>query len=397
MAVRASDFDYPLDEALIAQEPLARRDQSRLMVLRRADRRVEHHVFSELPALLRAGDVMVLNTTAVIPAKFACRRKTGGRVEGLFLRERAVGEWEVMLRGAGRCRGGEELPMEGTGDVSLRLVEDLGEGRWRVAVAPPAGAMEVLGKFGATPLPPYIRRRGPDREEADRPRYQTVYASVPGAVAAPTAGLHFTPELLRRLEEAGVQLAKVTLHVGTGTFLPVKSEDLSHHAMHSEWYDLPATAADLLNAARREGRRIVAVGTTSVRVLETAWHGSQGRSAHPAEPCLAATQRGACVSGEHGANTLPSGSPLNGIDGHATPFTPQSGWTDIFIYPPYEFRAVDALVTNFHLPRSTLLMLVAAFCSPGSTDGIGMILAAYEQAAQLRYRFYSYGDAMLIE
>jgi S-adenosylmethionine:tRNA ribosyltransferase-isomerase len=196
----------------------------------------------------------------------------------------------------------------------------------------------------------------------DRHRYQTIYASVPGAVAAPTAGLHFTPELFRGLEEAGHPIARVTLHVGMGTFLPVKGEELSEHAMHAEWYELPEAAASTLSAARREGRRIVAVGTTSVRVLETVARHEDAAS-----------------------------------DGAPPAFAPQSGWTDIFLYPPCEFRAVDALITNFHLPRSTLLMLVAAFCSPGQTDGLPLILDAYAQAARLRYRFYSYGDAMLIE
>jgi S-adenosylmethionine:tRNA ribosyltransferase-isomerase len=387
--IRAGDFDYPLDESLIAQEPLARRDQSRLMVLGRGDGRVEHHVFSDLPALLRKGDLLAVNQTLVVPARFACRRKSGGRIEGLFLRELAAGHWEVMLKGAGRCKLGDELPFENAGetppggdgrmpspppathmgetpmphagDAALRLVEDLGGGRWRVAVAPAVGAMELLGGLGQSPLPPYIRRRSRDREELDRTRYQTVYASVPGAVAAPAAGLHFTPELLARLGERGIQIARLTLHVGLGTFQPVKVEDLSRHSMHSEWYDLPAPAADALNAARREGRRIVAVGTTSLRVLETVAGGA-----------------------DRGGQCPPH-------------FSPQTGWTDIFIYPPYQFRAAGALITNFHLPRSTLLMLVAAFCSPGTTDGIRVIMDAYAQAANLRYRFYSYGDAMLIE
>jgi S-adenosylmethionine:tRNA ribosyltransferase-isomerase len=391
MEIRASDFDYPLDETLIAQEPLPQRDQSRLMVLRRRERSLEHHVFRELPSLLRKGDVLVVNETAVIPARFACRRNSGGRVEGLFLREREPGEWEVLLGRAGRCRIGEELAFEfptrapreeaelaprggpepahpeagrsaGAGPSTgarLRLLQNLSAGRWRVGVVPARAAREVLLEVGATPVPPYIRRRGGEREDMDRPRYQTVYASVPGAVAAPTAGLHFTPELFRELQAAGHPIARVTLHVGMGTFLPVKGEELSRHAMHAEWYELSEAAADTLNAARRELRRIVAVGTTSVRVLETA------ARRQPA-----------------------SGTPL---------FAPQSGWTDIFLYPPCEFRAVDALITNFHLPRSTLLMLVAAFCSPGQTDGLPLILDAYAQAARLRYRFYSYGDAMLIE
>lgn len=378
--VQAADFDYPLEEELIAQQPLERRDQSRLMRLRRVDGAISHHVFRELPRLLRPGDLLVLNDTRVILARITCRRASGGRIEGLFLREIRPGRWEVMLKGAGRCRPGECLELLGA-DETLRLEHNLGEGRWELDVlrfgqlmATPAA--ELLERAGSPPLPPYIRRGGrdshPGQEGAeqqdaqppaagrpaspsdDRLRYQTVYAERPGAVAAPTAGLHFTPELLAELEQGGMELARVTLHVALGTFAPVKHEDLAEHPMHEEWYELPPGTAERLNAARDAGRRIVAVGTTSVRVLESA------------------------------------ASP----DGR---FAPASGWTRIFLYPPAAFRAVDALITNFHLPRSTLLMLVAAFCKPGSTDGLPMILRAYEEARRLRYRFYSYGDAMLIE
>ena len=360
MALRTSDFDYPLDGDLIAQEPLAQRDCSRLMVLSRRDGSRAHHVFAELPSLLRPGDLLVLNDTRVVPARFFCRRKTGGKIEGLFLRSVSPGTWEVLLRNAGRCRIGERIALATAAErIELVLQEALGEGAWRVGVAPPRPAAEVLAQAGRTPLPPYIRREAaPDRppatEAEDRRRYQTVYAARDGAVAAPTAGLHFTERLFEGLAERGVETARVTLHVGLGTFAPVKSEDLAAHAMHREWHELPAAAATALNAARAEGRRIVAVGTTSVRVLESAV-GPAGR------------------------------------------FGAASGWTDIFIYPPAEFRATDALITNFHLPRSTLVMLVAAFCCPGGTDGVRMILGAYADAVRRRYRFYSYGDAMLIE
>ena len=364
MALHAADFDYPLDEALIAQQPLERRDESRLMVLNRSSGRVEHRVFRELPGLLRKGDLLVVNETRVVPARFFCRRRTGGRIEGLFLRQERTGAWEVLLKGAGRCRPGEELPLQPAARpesavVSIRLVEGLGGGRWRVDVSPPREAMDILGRFGATPLPPYIRRAGREQEPLDRPRYQTVYASVPGAVAAPTAGLHFTPELIERLKDRGIQVAPLTLHVGPGTFQPVKEDDLWRHHMHAEWYDLPAGTADALNAARREARRIVAVGTTTLRVLETVAASAPERG-HP-------------------------------------PYAARSGWTDLFVYPPREFRSAGALITNFHLPRSSLLMLVAAFSSPGRTDGIETIRRAYAEAQRLRYRFYSYGDAMLIE
>jgi len=352
MALRTDDFDYQLPAELIAQAPASRRDRCRLMLLERATGRASHHLFSDLPKLLRPGDVLVLNDTRVIPARFECRRRTGGRVEGLFLRELAPGRWEVMLRGAGRCKPGERLSLLGAADVTATLSADRGAGLWEIAIAPTRPAEELLERIGRTPLPPYIRRPGPLTDPQDRQAYQTVYARRPGAVAAPTAGLHFTGELLAQLRAGGMELVWVTLHVGLGTFAPVKADRVEDHRMHAEWYELPPATAEALASARAEGRRIVAVGTTSVRVLET----------------VAATG----------------------------PFRPASGWTELFIHPPAEFRAVDALLTNFHLPRSTLLMLVAAFCSPGSTEGIRTILAAYAEAVQRRYRFYSYGDAMLI-
>ena len=351
MTVQTSDFNFELDERLIAQEPLEQRQQSRLMRLRRDDKSLSHHVFGDLPLLLRKGDLLVLNDTAVIPAKFLCQRSSGGKIEGLFLREECVGLWEVMLKNAGRCRPGESLTFAGDRGVEVRLHENLLEGRWRVRVSPAKGAVEILEALGSTPLPPYIRRAS--EQPSDRRRYQTVYARRPGAVAAPTAGLHFTPELLGRIQESGVELARVTLHVGPGTFLPVKVEDVTQHPMHREWYELPEEAARQIAAAREQGRRVVAVGTTSVRVLETIAAGA--------------------------------------------PWAACSGWTDIFLYPPATFRSVDAMITNFHLPRSTLLMLVSAFASPGSTEGIATILAAYRQAMAMGYRFFSYGDAMLIE
>jgi len=354
------DFDYDLPPELIAQSPHPQRDASRLLALCRADGQTRHHVFAELPSLLRKGDLLVLNDTRVIPAKFSCRRGTGGKVDGLFLREISSGVWEVLLRNVGRGGAGGRIALVGAEDVRLELRENLGEGRWRVGVDPPGSAIEVLQRAGRTPLPPYIRRAGPSRDQADRDRYQTVHAAKPGAVAAPTAGLHFTAELLEKLRRRGVGVASVTLHVGLGTFAPVKAQRLEEHEMHAEWYELPGETADLLNAARREGRRVIAVGTTSVRVLETV-------AAQPQ------------------------------ATGGQSRFSHDTGWTDIFIHPPCRFRAVDALITNFHLPRSTLLMLVAAFCSPGRTSGLGMILNAYREAIRLRYRFYSYGDAMLIE
>jgi len=357
MSLILSDFDYRLPPEMIAQKPLQRRDDSRLMVLNRRDGSLSHRMFRDLPELLRGGDLLVLNDTRVVPARLAARRRTGARIAGLFLRELALGEWEVMLRGAGRCRPGEPLELA-AGLAEMTLRENLGSGAWRVSIAPAAPAAEMLEHAGGTPLPHYIRRpSGAKDDAADRERYQTVYAASPGAVAAPTAGLHFTPELLDGIREKGAETCAVTLHVGVGTFAPVKTQLVSRHRMHKEWYRLDSRAAEAVNLARRRGGRVVAVGTTALRVLETA------------------------------ARSAASDRKLE----------PSSGWTDLFIYPPADFLAAGALITNFHLPRSTLLMLAAAFCSPGSTEGVAMILSAYRQAVEAGYRFYSYGDAMLIE
>ena len=354
MPLSAADFDYSLPQELIAQHPLGQRDQSRLMVLRRKDRATEHRIFADLPELLQGNDLLVLNDTRVLPARLACRRKSGARIEGLFLCEPARGRWQMMLKNAGRCKVGEALVLEGTEGLQLTLCEKLQQGQWLAKVNSDSAAVEILDRCGLTPLPPYIRREARTADDADRLGYQTVYASRAGAVAAPTAGLHFTWPLMESLSRRGVEMVYVTLHVGVGTFAPVKVQDLPRHRMHAEWYELPSQAAEKLNAARSQQRRIVAVGTTSARVLET-------------------------------------------VAARGLPLGPASGWTDIFIYPPAHFRAVDALITNFHLPRSTLLMLVAAFCDPGGCGGVKVILDAYAEAARLRYRFYSYGDAMLIE
>jgi len=359
MPVETGDFNFHLPSELVAQQPADRRDASRMLVLDRSTGELAHRVFTDLPDQLQSGDLLVLNDTRVIPARFFCRRRTGGRIEGLFLCERPGGEWEVMLKGAGRCRPGEPLSLLGAEDVQLTLAENCGAGQWRLTVAPAIPAVELLERVGQTPLPPYIRRPDASQEGLDRPRYQTVYADRPGAVAAPTAGLHFTDEVFARLADRGVETTRLTLHVGAGTFLPVTADSPADHKMHAEWYDLPAAAAEAVSSARAAGRRVIAVGTTSVRLLEA----------------VARDQRLA--------------------DGRR-PLRPTTGWTDIFLYPPAEFLAVDALVTNFHLPRSTLLMLVAAFCSPGDTAGIATILDAYAEAVRQEYRFFSYGDAMLI-
>jgi S-adenosylmethionine:tRNA ribosyltransferase-isomerase len=342
--MRTDAFDYDLPAHLIAQEPAARRDTSRLMVLRRASATIEHHVFSALPDLLAHGDLLVLNDTRVVPARLLGRRaRTGGKWEGLFLRQTAEGLWELLCQSRGWLVEGEAIAVE-PGPLLLTLERRTAEGRWLARPQSPGPTFELLQKHGHVPLPPYVRKGR--AAETDRERYQTVYARTPGAVAAPTAGLHFTPELLARLDERAIRRAFVTLHVGLGTFAPIQTENIEEHRMHREWGELPAPTAEAVAACKARGGRVVAVGTTSVRVLET----------------VAATG----------------------------PVRPWSGETDLYIYPPYAFRVVDALITNFHLPRTSLLCLVSAIA------GVELIRWAYKTAIAEEYRFYSYGDAMLI-
>jgi S-adenosylmethionine:tRNA ribosyltransferase-isomerase len=340
--MRLSDLDYALPPELIAQEPAPERAGARLLVLERATGARRHARVADLPGLLRRGDLLVLNDARVIPARVRGRRPSGGRLEVLFVRpcEEWPGEWEVLVRGGPRA--GEEVHFpEGRGE----WVASLGEGTWRVRLAIEGPVSDWLERVGEVPLPPYIRRpAGPS--EADRARYQTVYARTPGAVAAPTAGLHFTPELLAALADAGIETATLTLHVGPGTFQPIRADDVEGHRMAPERYELSADSAARVAAARAAGRRVVAVGTTTVRTLESV------------------AARGPLVAG--------------------------AGEADLFIRPGHDFRVVDALLTNFHLPRSTLLALLAAF------GGWERIRAAYEEAVERRYRFYSYGDAMLV-
>jgi S-adenosylmethionine:tRNA ribosyltransferase-isomerase len=346
--MRTDELDFDLPPELIAQTPPERRSASRLLHYRIADGSVEHRTFSDLPGLLRPGDLLVFNDARVIPARFTLRKDTGGRIEGLFLSENGPGEWNVLLKGLGR---GTPAAMRFADDpaVTMRVLEKGEGGEYRVAVMPAEPAPRLLERLGRMPLPPYIRREKEhdDRDELDRARYQTVFAKAPGAVAAPTAALHFTPELLDAISAHGVERAFVTLHVGMGTFKPVTTETLEGHAMHVESYSISSEAADALNRAKAEGRRIVAVGTTSARVLE-----SQPRD---------------------------------------RPFEAKTGETGIFIYPPYRFGHVGALVTNFHLPRSTLIALVAAM------TGLEEQRRLYRIAIENNYRFFSYGDAMLIE
>lgn len=347
-----AELDYELPERLIAQVPADRRTDSRLLVLDRATGELLDYRFSDLPQLLQPSDLLVLNNTRVLPAKFRLQRRTGGRIDGLFLHERGVGAWEVMLRNASRLKADEPLDFVGREPSCpwiVRAREHLGHGRWVVSVEPGDGAVEILARVGWSPLPPYIHRSADDSDgdRLDTERYQTVYARQPGAVAAPTAGLHFTGQLLDDLARRGVERVEVTLHVGLGTFSPVTVDDLADHEIHAEWFSLDAAVARRINEHRAAGGRVVAVGTTSVRVLES------------------------CVD--------PDGR-----------LKPQSGWTRVFCYPPYRFRGVDALLTNFHLPRSTLLALVMAFA------GVERVRQAYRHAVAQEHRFFSYGDAMLI-
>jgi S-adenosylmethionine:tRNA ribosyltransferase-isomerase len=345
--MRIEELDYELPPHLIAQEPSPERDRSRLLVVRRGGPVLGHHVFRDLPGLLEPGDLLVLNDTRVLPARLIGRRsRTGGKWEGLFLRALADGTWELLCQSRGRLVVGETVlaePPGGGEPLRLRL-EGRAGGHWLARPEEAGAAPELLGRYGHVPLPPYIRkgRAGP----GDRERYQTVFADRAGAVAAPTAGLHFTPAVFEAMRQRGVEWRFVTLHVGVGTFEPVRAEDLHEHRVRPEWGDLTAATAEAVAACRARGRRVVAVGTTAVRVLETA------------------------------AREGPGG--------------PWSGETGLTVCPPFEFRAVDALVTNFHLPRSSLLLLVAAF------TGLESLRAAYATAVREGYRFYSYGDAMLI-
>lgn len=348
-------FDYPLPERLIAQRPVARRDESRLLVVHRAEKRLEHRLFKDLPEYLRSGDTLFRNNAAVIPARLHAQRPSGGQVECLLLRPATnPEEWWCLLR------PGKKLPVDATfglpGLFTGTVREKTTDGTVRVSFQTERGnILDVANRIGEMPLPPYIAERHDDAERTtDRERYQTVYADRGHqvAAAAPTAGLHFTPELLAQIQHAGIGFADLTLHVGLGTFRPIMTENIEDHAIHREVYEIPAEAQHQLFAPT--GRRI-AVGTTSVRTIE------------------------------------------DYLTRHRTPLAqPVMGEAEIFIYPPRPFAGVDALITNFHQPRSTLLCLVAAFLTPGSTEGIPWLKTIYAEAVAREYRFFSYGDAMLI-
>jgi S-adenosylmethionine:tRNA ribosyltransferase-isomerase len=355
--MQTADFDFVLPPELIAQHPAPKRDESRLLVLHRGENRVEHRRFPDLLEFLRPGDVLVLNNSRVIPARLrGVNAKTGGKFEILLLEENAPNDWWTMMRPGKNARIGTQIILHDadgkTGGIRATVAETSDEGHRRLQFSGTPDISRELDRLGEVPLPPYIQRHSQLPEDKDR--YQTVFAKTDGSVAAPTAGLHFTPELLEQIRARGVQICFITLHVGPGTFLPVKTESLAAHKMHEERFELSDEAANLINAAKNSSRRVIAAGTTTVRVLETVAAQNNGKLAKNA------------------------------------------GKTGIFIHPPFSFRVVDALLTNFHLPRSTLLMLVSAFAAPGETHGREMILRAYAEAIREHYRFFSYGDAMLI-
>lgn len=357
--MRTADFNFEVPSELVAQRPPEVRDTSRLLVLHRESGRLEHRRFPDFLEYLRPRDVLVLNNSKVIPARLrGVNARTGGQFELLLVEETARNDWWVMLRPGKRAREGMAIeikdPSGARTGIQALVVEKNAEGHRRVRFSGVGDILDATWQLGEVPLPPYIERAGTSSMDEDRERYQTVFAEPAGSVAAPTAGLHFTRSLLQRIEEMGVEICFVTLHVGLGTFAPVKSENLTEHTMHEERFELSADAAEAVNRARAAGGRVIAVGTTTLRVLETAGAGSTGRVA------------------------------------------PATGRTRIFIYPPYTFRVVDALLTNFHLPCSTLVMLVSAFAAPGKTEGRDKVFAAYAEAVRERYRFYSYGDAMFL-
>ena len=340
--MKTRDFYYELPPELIAQEPLSDRSASRLMVLDKTTGQVEHRHFYDIADMLCEGDTLILNDTKVLPARlYGVKEGTGGAIEFLLLHKHTLDTWEVILKPGRKAKKGARFVF-GNGELKAEILDIVNEGNRLVKFEYDGVFEEVLDRLGEMPLPPYITKKLEDKD-----RYQTVYAKNPGSAAAPTAGLHFTPELIEKIKQKGVNIGYVTLHVGLGTFRPVKAEEITDHKMHSEFYILPEETAELVNRTKECGKRVVSVGTTATRVLETA-----------------------------GMN----GMPLKG----------QTGWTDIFIYPGREFHVIDALITNFHLPESTLIMLVSALA------GRENVLNAYSEAVRQKYRFFSFGDAMFI-
>ena len=340
--MKTSDFFYDLPEELIAQDPLEDRTASRLLVLNRETGAIEHKIFSDVIDYLNEGDCLVIHNTRVIPARLIGEKEdTGGKVEVLLLKRRANDVWETLVKPGKKLRPGARVTF-GDGRLKAEILEIAEEGNRLVRFYYEGIFEEILDSLGEMPLPPYITHKLEDKE-----MYQTVYAKYDGSAAAPTAGLHFTKELLSKIEEKGIKIASITLHVGLGTFRPVKVDDVNNHHMHTEWYEVNAEAADIINETKRNGGRVICVGTTSCRTIES-------------------------VADENGYMKA------------------KTGETDIFIYPGYKFKVMDGLITNFHLPESTLVMLVSAFA------GKENVLAAYETAVKERYRFFSFGDAMIL-
>ncbi len=339
--MKTSDFDFDLPQELIAQTPLERRDASRLLTLGKTTGETRHLHFYDLPSLLRPGDCLVLNDSRVLPARLIGKRSGGGACEVLLLIDRGDKVWECLVRPGKKLRPGAKVTF-GEGELSAEIVGEVEGGNRLVRFDYEGIFLEVLERLGKMPLPPYIKA-----ELRDQERYQTVYSRVTGSAAAPTAGLHFTEELLEQVQAMGVKVCYVTLHVGLGTFRPVKAEDIRDHEMHAEYCVIPQETADVINETKRRGGRVICVGTTSCRTIES-WAAEDG--------------------------TLKA----------------SAGWTSIFIYPGYKFKVLDALITNFHLPESTLIMLVSALA------GREHVLAAYAEAVKERYRFFSFGDAMFI-
>ena len=391
--MKVSDFNYELPEELIAQDPLEKRADSRLMVLDRKKNTITHRHFRDIGEYLNPGDCLVINDTKVIPARLlGVKPDTGAAVEVLLLRNHGDNVWEALVRPGKKMRPGAVVSfgdglltgtVESVAEEGNRMIRFSYEGIWE----------ELLDRLGEMPRPPYITHKLQDRD-----RYQTVYATHEGSAAAPTAGLHFTPELLRELKEKGVRIARLTLHVGLGTFRPVKVETIEEHHMHSEYFELSEEAAELINRTKKEGGRVISVGTTSTRTLETVASRLMAEDAESETAAVRANEEraeettegiveeaaGDTVETENAGKSKPAGN------GGFIPLRACSGWTDIFIFPGYRFKVVDSLITNFHLPESTLIMLVSAFYDREH------VLSAYETAVQERYRFFSFGDAMLL-
>ena len=353
--MKTADFDFELPPDLIAQHPAPRREQSRMLVVRRQAGVLEHRYFSDLPQYLNEGDLLVVNNTRVIPARLFGRKPgTGGKVEILLLEEIRPGTWDILLHSSRRPKVGSLITL-GNGQAVAILLSDGEKGRATIKIESERPWLEVLDEIGMPPLPPYIERSEIGGQRSDAERYQTVYAKYPGAVAAPTAGLHFTDEIFETLEMQGVKKAEVTLHVGLGTFRPVDTENVEDHRMEAERYIVPSETAKRIGEAKAGSGRIIAVGSTTVRTLET-------------------------VAASHGR------------------VIPCSGRSSLFIHPPYSFKVVDAMLTNFHLPKSTLIMMVCALAAQHGSPQAGrdLVMRAYSEAVAQKYRFYSYGDCMLV-